>query len=174
MRGSLFFSNKSICKLFARFLVFVGYVLWTDPNVNKLRSVGRHKCKQTQECWATWGDGMYIRVITLPRHLYPFHFYNNRPPYQRHVTIKLIIIIAIMIMILRQKRKRKRSKQRQNGTKIIDYYKRVTIQYCTYYIMIRFVPGSRFSHVLVTSQVIFWDLNLGNSVAGIRSKSSLF
>ena len=140
----------------------------------RLCSVNWSKCKQTQECWATLGDGMYIRVITLPRHLYPFHFYNNRAPYQRHVTIKLIIIITIMIMILRQKRKRKRSQQRQNGTKIIDYYKRVTIQYCTYYIMIRFVPGSRFSHVLVTSQVIFWDLNLGNSVAGIRSKSSLF
>ena len=95
------------------------------------------KCKQTQERWATWGDGMYIRVIMLPRHLHPFHFHNQRAPYQRHVTIKLIIII-----ILRQKRKR--SKQRQNGTKIIDYSKRVTIQYCTYYIMIRFVPGGSF------------------------------
>ena len=85
---------------------------------------------------------MYIRVKTLPRHLYPFHFHNQRAPYQRHVTIRLIIIITIIIMILRQKRKR--SKQRQNGTKIIDYSKRVTIQYCTYYIMIRFFPGGSF------------------------------
>ena len=46
MRGSLSFSNKGILKLFARFLVFVGSVLSTDPNVNKLRSVGRHGVKE--------------------------------------------------------------------------------------------------------------------------------
>ena len=42
MRGSLSFSNKGILKLFAQFLVFVGSVLSTDPNVDKLRSVGLH------------------------------------------------------------------------------------------------------------------------------------
>ena len=42
MRGSLSFSNKGILKLFAQFLVVVGSVLSTDPNVDKLRSVGRH------------------------------------------------------------------------------------------------------------------------------------
>ena len=41
--GVLFPSQMSILKLFARFLVFVGSVLSTDPNVNKLRSVGRHR-----------------------------------------------------------------------------------------------------------------------------------
>ena len=49
----------------------------------------------------------------------------------------------------------KQNKQRKKGTKIIYYSKHITIQYCMYSTMIRFIPGARFSQILATSRVIF-------------------
>ena len=69
---------------------------------------------------------------------------------------------------------KKANKQGQNRTNIIDYSKSITIQHCMYSKMIRFIPAVLFSQILATFRVIFLNLNLRNSIAGIRSKFSPF
>ena len=71
-------------------------------------------------------------------------------------------------------RKKKANKQGKNWTNIIDYSKRITIQHSMYSIMNRLIPGALFLQILATSRVIFLNLNLRNSIAGIRSKPSPF
>ena len=68
----------------------------------------------------------------------------------------------------------KKKQTNKEKTNVIDYSKLIAIQHSMYSIVNRFIPGTLFSHILATSRVIFLNVNLRNSIAGIRSKPSPF